>query len=332
MWYSQDSSEMPVAQDILSVTASFNQRFHCFGRSCSEWTLLVLSLLNIFAVTGISTKELYSSISRGISYDPCFTFSVAILFTAVYGTPFIIQGVLYQQSHSLYLHLASVVLAVLYSVADYSFNKEHRDDFKIARMVIGLVFVSINIYLAVKVTTKITWTEFLIIGASDGMLCIYKKLCYFLMLLKLDLEAGVLLAIFSLTKALESNFQNIVIFTGITVYSLSLCVIGSIAVKKEFKLLVFLFIALNFALPVWIPFQVMYFECPLQSSCSHEDAVLAYTRLATGIFGILFQIYICIEVIKVYKNFDYGLTDRAFAGLVASESTNLLSRSRALNM
>ncbi|XP_076304345.1 uncharacterized protein LOC143222162 isoform X4 [Tachypleus tridentatus] len=292
MWYSKDSTDSPVAQDILSVTASFNRRFHCFGQSCSEWILLVSSLLNIFAVTVSSTKELCLLVSRGISYDPCFTFSVAILFAAAYGTPFVIQGVLYQQSHSLYLHLASLVLAVFYSVADYSFNKEHRDDFKMARMVIGLVFVIINIYLTVKVTTKITWTEFLIIGASDGMLCMYKKLCYFLMLLKLDLEAGV---------------------------------------KKEIKLLVFLFIALNFALPIWVPFQVMYFECPLQSSCSHEDAVLAYTRLGTGMFGILLQIYICIEVIKVYRNFDYGLADHAFVGLVASESTSLLSRSRTLN-
>ncbi|XP_076304346.1 uncharacterized protein LOC143222162 isoform X5 [Tachypleus tridentatus] len=283
MWYSKDSTDSPVAQDILSVTASFNRRFHCFGQSCSEWILLVSSLLNIFAVTVSSTKELCLLVSRGISYDPCFTFSVAILFAAAYGTPFVIQGVLYQQSHSLYLHLASLVLAVFYSVADYSFNKEHRDDFKMARMVIGLVFVIINIYLTVKVTTKITWTEFLIIGASDGMLCMYKKLCYFLMLLKLDLEAGV---------------------------------------KKEIKLLVFLFIALNFALPIWVPFQ---------SSCSHEDAVLAYTRLGTGMFGILLQIYICIEVIKVYRNFDYGLADHAFVGLVASESTSLLSRSRTLN-
>ncbi|XP_076304341.1 uncharacterized protein LOC143222162 isoform X1 [Tachypleus tridentatus] len=331
MWYSKDSTDSPVAQDILSVTASFNRRFHCFGQSCSEWILLVSSLLNIFAVTVSSTKELCLLVSRGISYDPCFTFSVAILFAAAYGTPFVIQGVLYQQSHSLYLHLASLVLAVFYSVADYSFNKEHRDDFKMARMVIGLVFVIINIYLTVKVTTKITWTEFLIIGASDGMLCMYKKLCYFLMLLKLDLEAGVLLAIFCLTKPLESNFQNIFIFTGITAYSLSMCIIGSIAVKKEIKLLVFLFIALNFALPIWVPFQVMYFECPLQSSCSHEDAVLAYTRLGTGMFGILLQIYICIEVIKVYRNFDYGLADHAFVGLVASESTSLLSRSRTLN-
>ncbi|XP_013779428.1 uncharacterized protein LOC106463895 [Limulus polyphemus] len=329
----QDTSESSAAQDALSLSSSarFSERFSCFGRSCSEWTLLVLSMMNVFIIIGISAKELHSSLSQR-TCDPSFIFSIAVLFAAGFGSCFIIHGVLCQRAHSVYLHLASVFLAVSYSIVDYYFNVEHRDNFKIARMVIGVVLGMISIYIAMKVTTRNRWTEFTIIGASDGLLEMYKKLCYFLMLLKLDFEAGILLGIFSLTEALENKLHNILLLTGILVYSLAICIIGSIAVKKELKALVFLFIVLSFVLPVWVPFQVMYFECPLQNSCSHEDIVLAYTRLGAGTSGIVLRIYICIEVMKVYKNFGYGLTDHAFAGLVASESTNLLSRPRALNM
>ncbi|XP_076350610.1 uncharacterized protein LOC143247079 isoform X2 [Tachypleus tridentatus] len=305
--------------------------FSCFGRSCSDWTLLVVSMVNVFIIIGISAKELHSSLPQG-TYDPCFIFSVAVLFVAGFGSCFIIHGVLCQRAHSVYLHLASVFLAVSYSIVDYYFNVEHRDNFKIARMVIGVVLGMVSLYIAILVTTRNSWTEFAIIGASNGLLEMYKKLCYFLMLLKLDLEAGILLGILSLTKDLENKLYNILLLTGILVYSLAICIIGSIAVKKELKALVFLFIVLSFVLPVWVPFQVMYFECPLQYSCSYEGSVLGYTRLGAGTFGIVLQIYICIEIMKVYKNFGYGLTDHAFAGLVASESTNLLSRPRALDI
>lgn len=257
-------------------------------------------------------------------YSP-FAFDVIVLFTVAFGAWFGVSGVLLEHEYELALHVACMMLASVYSATEYFVCG---DSFSFSlilyRALVAATMTSISAILATRAIFHPTWTEFVLVGVSEGMIEMYKTFCKFLALLKLEFLSYTVFGILVLNAGVHSTSWQFTTMAIIVIYSLVLWCIGSLAVRKERQLLVYTYVALSMIAPLFLPLEISarFPNKPVQIA----DAPIVH--LVAGAFCILMRVYLHIELLRVYKNFNCGLVNQAFLGLLTPETTGLLSGRR----
>lgn len=267
-----------------------------------------------------------SNLTSDLPFQP-FAFDVVVLFTVAFGAWFAVTGVLLEHEYEIVLHLACMALGSVYGTVEYFVCGFGRNDHLVLyRAMLGLALTSVSAILATKSILHPTWTEFVLIGVSEGMIIMYKKFCKFLMLLKLEFVATAIFAILILNTGIHSSVTKFLFVAVILCYGLVLWIVGSLAVRKERPWLAFSYVALSMVAPVFLPIE-MSARFPLGVAIMHtRDSPLVH--VVAGVFCILMRVYLHIELLQVYKNFDRGLIDQAFVSLLTPEATGLLTGRR----
>lgn len=340
------------------LTRSGDQACTVGGRPWWEWALVGVTFLNIgfclaFTVIDLvaTSKELSFedemseiimpiypadvpfNLSNSTGFDktinPAFNYDLVALLAMVFALILFLYGMLAEKKYELYLCPIVMGLAVIFCIPETVINEEHFVWYKACRIGICGCLTLISWVLTSLTVSENRWSEFTITGTSDGLMKMYRRLCYFTALLKLDFFIVTVLAIFCLRRGLQSELRDCLFMTGIFVLAFVSLVIGIVAVNRERKQLVFAFIILNVLMYLWIPCQMMTYPCFQDiKMCCATRLLFMFGALSAGIITVVVKTYISIELLQVYKNFGFGLTDAAFMGLVASESSSLLGRSR----
>uniref|UniRef100_A0A1E1X9J3 Putative conserved plasma membrane protein n=1 Tax=Amblyomma aureolatum TaxID=187763 RepID=A0A1E1X9J3_9ACAR len=305
-----------------------------------ELLLLFCNVINVVVQLGMGIPLLIQSAQEALAvpinvtannpmplaqpYDP-FAFDVIVLFTVAFGAWFGVSGVLLEHEYEIALHMACMMFASVYSATEYyvcgdSFNSS----LILYRALVVATMTSISAVLAIKAIFHPAWTEFVLVGVSEGMIEMYKTFCKFLALLKLEFLLYTIFGILVLNAGVHSTSWQFTTMSIIIVYSLVLWYIGSLAVRKERQLLVYTYVALSMIAPLFLPLEISA-RFP-NKTVQIADAPIVH--LVAGAFCVLMRVYLHIELLRVFKNFNCGLVNQAFLGLLTPETTGLLSGRR----
>jgi hypothetical protein len=180
--------------------------------------------------------------------------------------------------------------------------------------------------------TKWTTSQFhtqRIIGAADSLRYMYEARINLLGVMRLDLLLSIIIAI--LSYGLNDHEQHLGYLTACVIFIVSLLkwLMGRTAVVKEIKAMVYVYVALSTLCQLWIPIQVrleknIFFicdnlvfleqlilvSCYFPEKCSHSRIEFSYATVVACLSLIGVQVVSSIMLLKVFRNFGYGLTDR----------------------
>ncbi|GAB6020007.1 hypothetical protein CHUAL_002757 [Chamberlinius hualienensis] len=324
-----DSLELPPTRVTIHSDV-FGTRKTLGGLGWLEWVFLLISCSNIFIAIGLTLERLFISWNDPYSFD--FTYSLLLLISCFFCVFYVFNGVLRERQYEIYAFTAAVLLVLVYCILEYSLYPSGRNVIKLARLIVGSVLAPVNVVMAVLVARRFGWLEFRIVGAAEALQQMYRQLCFYLSLQRFDVQAALSFTILVLRNGREINIEEILTLSiGIPLTIIGF-IVGYIAVVKEYKWLVWIFILLNFIQPTYIIYKisVIYLGNKEMRSCFDDVAascIHVYSIIGVGFFAFLVRAVLLFELLIVYRNFGFGLNERDFANLV-SERTSLLGRAR----
>lgn len=306
-----------------------------------ELLLLFCNVVNIFVQLGMGFPLLIQSAQEVLviplnttsidssevvmqPYDP-FAFDVIVLFCVAFGAWFGISGVLLEHQYEIALHVACMVLASVYSVTEYYVCGDDGCSLLVVyRALVSATLTSVSAILAIKAVFHPTWTEFVLVGVAEGMIEMYRSFCKFLAMLKLEFVSYAIFGILVLNAGVNSSLWQFTTLVIILAYSLALWLIGSFGVRKESPIMVYTYVALSMIAPLFLVLEISA-RFP---SKTIQIADIPVVHVVAGGFCILMRVYLHIELLHVFKNFNCGLVNQEFLGLLTPETTGLLSGRR----
>lgn len=313
--------DTPVVRDTL-----LGKRKRLTGLGPWEWAFFLVSLTNIVACIVLSAYRLHNVVTGGDD-SPDFTLTILLIINSSFCLFYVIHGLLKELRYEIYVLILATLVVFLYCIIEYIVNSGNRTGVKTARLIVACVMAPVNVSLAVKVAYDFGWLEFRILGASQCMLWMYRQACWFLSLIKFDLQLAVSFLVLVLKNGKFENRLEIslVLSIGLTV-SLLWCITGAFLVKHESKISAWFFALIGFAAPVYVFFKVVKAYMKYNHPDHHKDEeMLLYSTIFIGALFIVIRILVYIELVHVYREFGKGLRTRAFDD-VANERSGLLAR------
>lgn len=315
------NQETPVVRDTL-----LGKRRRLTGLGWWEWAFLLVSVTNIVACIVLSAYRLHTVVTEKPD-SPDFTLTILMIINSAFCLFYVVHGLLKELRYEIYVLILATCVVFFYCVIEYIVNSGSRTDVKEARLIVACVMAPINVSLAVKVAYDFGWLEFRILGASQSMLWMYRQACWFLSLIKFDLQVAVSFLVLVLKNGKHHNDLEVVLVLSI---GLTVSVLwffgGAFLVKHESKISAWFFGLIGLAAPVYVLFKVvrafMKYNHPF---FAEDEEMLLYSTIFIGALFILIRTLVYIELVHVYREFGKGLRTRAFDD-VANERSGLLSR------
>lgn len=332
---------LPAYENSGSYTRLYRGSILFLKYTWHELLLLFFNVINVLVQLGMGIPLLVDSAKEVLvipinattthsqevlvqPYDP-FAFDVIVLFTVAFGAWFGLSGVLLEHEYEIALHIACMALASVYGVTEYFVCGDYRNSLlAMYRALLCMTMTSISAILAIKAVFHPTWTEFVLVGVSEGMIAMYRTFCKFLAMLKLEFVSYAIFGILVLNAGIHSTVWQFSTLAIILIYGVSLWCIGSLGVRKERPMLVYIYVALSMIAPLFLVLEISA-RFP-NKTIQIADAPIVH--VVAGGFCIAMRVYLHIELLHVFKNFHYGLINQEFLGLLTPEATGLLSGRR----
>ncbi|XP_046910989.2 uncharacterized protein LOC124492204 isoform X1 [Dermatophagoides farinae] len=321
-------------RNYYSLSLLYNSHHHrfqsknmkkIFGYNTWQWLYFLIAsaqLITIFVLTLLNLKEL---IDLKELMSSSFVVNATILIICVISISFLACGIFGFKQNEICLFLLAMSLCCFYIAIEFAFTVQYNSTIKLARLCIALSLTSI--LLISSKTVAIYSEEYSIIGVSPTLLSMYKLQCFFLVLLKFDFLCAVSFALFNIGVPRDEPSWQFIAMSIFILISIIHWIIGRYAVIKEIQSFLLVFITISTLSLLWIPLQLVTLEtCFRFDHCINSILLLSYGSLVSALILIIVRIWMFMQLLKVYKNFGYGLADSAFIGLV-SETTRLLMRS-----
>lgn len=305
----------------------------CTIRLTLPKVLLLLSAGVEFTIIGFSgVLFLVENVpTSSVDVTASYTINICVLILLIASIFSLFRGLFAERKNELYAFLAILTTLTIYILIDYYMtcipNATYRSVLKFT-VGVGTPITAI--------LTKWTASRFVvgrIVGAADSLRFMYEARCNLLVVLRLE---NLFMIIFGLLSySLNDAEQHLGYFTTSVIISLAMLkwLIARTALIKEVKAMVYVHVTLSIIGNLWIPIQLLLVSCYFPEKCSHSRIEYSYLTLIAGLFVVGIEIMSFILLLKVFRNFGYGLTDRDFVRLL-SESTSLLGpnrNSRTLN-
>jgi len=317
---------------VIDKTASdvLGRRQACSTLGRLEWIFLVVSLCNILTCSGLTIERLVVYAQQQGSPD--FTFALLLLISCVFCLFYVLNGLFREHQYEIYAFIAAIILVMAYCIFEYSFHPSGRTTIKMVRLIISCVLGPPNIVLAVYVARRFGWLQFRIIGASEALLQMYGQLKLFLSLQKMDLQATLSILILCLEQGTTVNLEDELTLSVGTAIAAVWFFLGIIAVQREVRFLVWAIAILGLLQPTYVLYMISKVYTGTYAPVTPDgtispDHILKYSILGVGALSILVRVMLLGELALVYKNFGFGLKERAFSVLV-TEHTSLLSNAQ----
>ncbi|KAI2811770.1 hypothetical protein BLOT_002948 [Blomia tropicalis] len=286
------------------------------GFNSWQWLFFSMASIQLACITILTTIDMKSLIDLNKHMTSSFVINITILIICVISISFLIYGIFWNKQNEICLFLLAMSLCTFYISIEFAFTVP--------------LCASLSLTSILLITSKmviIYSREYSIIGVAPTLLSMYRSQCFFLVLLKFDFLCSVSFALFNVGVSMkEPMWQYLALGTFLTVSAIH-WISGRFAVIKEIKICLLLFVSISTLSLLWVPLQFVFLETCFASKCSNQKLLLSYGSLVSSAILIIVRIWLFMHLLKVYRNFGYGLADSAFIGL-ATETTRLLMRSQ----
>ncbi|KAJ8386862.1 hypothetical protein AAFF_G00165630 [Aldrovandia affinis] len=268
----------------------------------------ITSLLGVLVLTGVNV---YGQLQLENSYEEEFSVSLIQLVGILFCLYYITRGILQENRQELIAFVLSVLLVMVRSVVNFTvLRPEERKSLLLVRFVCILCVGLFHVVCATLLVQRPNMMAFRVGGALESLQEQYFLLNFCFSMVSFDLQAQLCLCILIITSGISTSYSHNIILGFGVVWACFTAAIGAIAVLKEVKPLVWMFVLQNLpelAYFIYLLYMVIE-EWGQGKSYSQEAAAVTGSCISVLIKGVLFW-----SLFRLYRSFGQGLRERMFA-------------------
>lgn len=270
-------SFQPRHQELIPTPCGPRKRWS--ELSTLQKTYFCFTLVSLLALLGLTLYSLVEQhMGKDISDEDNFTVSLIQLLGILFCVYYVVRGVLQENRQELVAFVLSVLFLMLRSVVNFTVLDSK--DKTALQVRFGCILVLGSVHIAW--TTWLLWTSsmmaFRVSGASSELQQQYflRNLCF--SMVTFDLQAQLSLCVLITTADTVITLTSRVLLGVGVVWSILTAAVGAVAVLKEVRVLVWIFMALN--LP-----QVAFIVYLMYKTILNWPKNLVYTPEAATVLG-----------------------------------------------
>ncbi|XP_068190281.1 uncharacterized protein [Antennarius striatus] len=317
----QVSGQPPEAPDLLSP--NLRPRHHdliptpCGPiKSWSELSCLLklyfcFTIASLLVLLGLTASSIYKQhMNTDVSDEDNFTVSLIQLIGILFCIYYISRGVMQENTQELVAFVLSILVVMVRSVVNFSVLGSSGKQELLPRFVCIVCLGVTHVFCTTLLIRRPNMMAFRVGGALESLQEQYFLLNLCFSMVTFDLQAQLCLCILITTADSAWSTANSIILGVGVVWALFTAAVGAVAVLKEAKVLVWVFMVQN--LP-----QVAFFVYLMYTVIMKWFQDSTYTLEAAAVTGALISLLIKVVLlgglIRLVHSFGQGLRERMFA-------------------
>ncbi|XP_029012618.1 uncharacterized protein LOC114858982 [Betta splendens] len=267
-----------------------------------------LAIASLLVLLGLTLTSIYKQrMGTGVTDEDNFTVSLIQMVGILFCVYYIIRGVLQENRQELVAFVLSVLVLMIRSVVNFSVLGTEGKQKLLARFVCIMCLGVLHICCTFLLMQRPNMMAFRVGGALQSLQGQYFLLNLCFSMVTFDLQAQLSLCILITTSdSAMSDLNRIILGVGVFWACLTAAV-GTVAVLKEAKVLVWIFMVQN--LP-----QVAFFVYVVYMTAEKWSQDNIYTQEAAAVTGavisLLIKVVLFWGLIKLVQSFGQGLRER----------------------
>ncbi|XP_029993615.1 uncharacterized protein LOC115421813 isoform X2 [Sphaeramia orbicularis] len=318
----EDSEHQPLNlkprhQDLVPTPCGPRKRWS--ELSCPLRLYYSFTILSLLVLVGITLSSIVKQrMSRDVSDEDNFTVSLILLFGTFFCIYYISRGVLQENRQEMIAFIVCIIVIMVRSLVNFfllrSKGKQELEPRFLYIMVLSVIHIIICIVYVFWVKPR--WMAFRVGGALESLQNQYFLLNLCFSMVTFDLQAQLCLCILITTTESNMSPTNAIILGVGVVWAVVVAAVGAVAVLKEVKVLVWIFMVLNLLqVPLFI--YVMY-EI-IKQWYSNSVYTLEAAAVTGALVSLLIKGVLLWALVRLVQNFGQGLRERMFTGVEMTE-------------
>ncbi|XP_042347141.1 uncharacterized protein LOC121946578 [Plectropomus leopardus] len=279
--------------------------------SCLLKLYFCFTIASLLALLGLTLYSIYKQhMDTDVSDEDNFTVSLIQLVGILFCIYYISRGVLQENRQELVVFVLSVLVVMVRSVVNFSVQGSKGKQELLVRFVCIMCLGVIHVFCTTLLIQRPNMMAFRVGGALESLQEQYFLLNLCFSMVTFDLQAQLCLCILMTTSDTAMSVPNSIILGVGVVWACLTAAVGAVAVLKEAKVLVWVFMVQN--LP-----QLAFFVYLIYTMVIKWFQDSSYTLEAATVTGALVSLVIKVvlfwALIRLVHSFGQGLRERMFA-------------------
>ncbi|KAK2851120.1 hypothetical protein Q5P01_007396 [Channa striata] len=285
-------------------------------KSWSELPCLVklyfcFTIVSLLALLGLTLTSIYKQgTGTAASDEDNLTVSLILLVGILFCIYYIIRGVLQENKQELVAFVLTVLLIIVRSVVNFSVLETKGKQELLVRFVCIICLGVVHVFCTLLLILRPNMMAFRVGGALESLQEQYFLLNLCFSMVTFDLQAQLCLCILILTSDSSMSVRNGIILGVGVVWACLTAAVGIVAVLKEAKVLVWVFMVQN--LP-----QVAFFVYLLYTvvvKWFQDGTYIVEAAAVTGAaISLIIKVVLIWGLVRLVHSFGQGLRERMFA-------------------
>ncbi|KAK7502591.1 hypothetical protein BaRGS_00006166 [Batillaria attramentaria] len=259
----------------------------------------VITLLATFAFTVYKIATVSTS-------DPDFTFALVLLVSTLFGSYYVVHGVLQERATEILIFSIATFAVLIYLIVNYAAGK--KDSVKLGRLIVAAVLCPVLVAMGAHLCVQYYRSGNLIfrmVGANAQLQFMCRLLFLFFDCLKFDLQLGISMVILILVSRLNVDTEDIVVLSVGGTVTIAWFFLGYYTMKRENKIGALVFF-------VFSPLEIGYVIYKLVQVADYINTYsgVAGSTIACGILALSVRVIVMIVSVFVVRNFNKGLKEK----------------------
>ncbi|XP_071331427.1 uncharacterized protein [Trachinotus anak] len=279
--------------------------------SCLLKLYFCFTIASLLALLGLTLTSIYKQrMGTKATDEDNFTVSLIQLVGILFCIYYISRGVLQENRQELVAFVLSVLVVMIRSVVNFSVQGSKGKQELLVRFVCIMCLGVVHVFCTLLLIQRPNMMAFRVGGALESLQEQYFLLNLCFSMVTFDLQAQLCLCILITTSDSAMSAHNSIILCVGVVWACFTAAVGAVAVLKEAKVLVWVFMVQN--LP-----QVAFFVYLMYTVVEKWFHDSSYTLEAAAVTGALISLAIKVvlfwALIRLVHSFGQGLRERMFA-------------------
>ncbi|XP_040904461.1 uncharacterized protein LOC121188674 [Toxotes jaculatrix] len=279
--------------------------------SCLVKLYFCFTIASLLALLGLTLTSVYKQhMAADASDEDNFTVSLIQLVGILFCIYYIIRGVLQENRQELVVFVLSVLVVMIRSVVNFSVLGSKGQQELLVRFVCIMSLGAVHVLCTSLLIRRPNMMAFRVGGALESLQEQYFLLNLCFSMVTFDLQAQLCLCILITTSDASMSVRNTIILGVGVVWACLTAAVGAVAVLKEAKVLVWIFMVQNLpqgAFFVYLLYTVVvkWFE---------DDSYILEAAAITGAsISLVIKVVLFWGLIRLVHSFGQGLRERMFA-------------------
>ncbi|TNM86344.1 uncharacterized protein LOC130530191 [Takifugu flavidus] len=270
------------------------------------------TIASLLGLLGLTISSIYKQHKNTDIFDEDnFTVSLILLIGILFCIYYIVRGVLQENRQELVVFVLSIVVLMIRSVVNFSVLGSKGKEELLVRFVCIMCLGSIHVLCATLLIQRPNMMAFRVGGALESLQQQYFLLNLCFSMVTFDLQAQLCLYVLITTSDLAiSAPNNTILLTVGVAWTCLTATVGVVAVLKEAKVLVWIFVMQN--LPEVAFFVYLMYKVVKKWSLDNTYTVEAAAVTGT-LISLLIKVVLIWGLVRLVHRFGQGLRERMFA-------------------